>query len=34
MTPNNVRLRKAVLGAAERNSQRAKAARATGVAAS
>ena len=34
VTPNNVRLRKAVLGATERNSQRAKAARATGVAAS
>ena len=34
VTPNNVRLRKAVLGATERNSQRAKAARATGAAAS
>ncbi len=34
VTPNNVRLRKAVLGATERNSQRATAARATGVAAS
>jgi len=34
VTPHNVRLRKAVLGATERNSQRAKAARATGAAVS
>jgi GTP-binding protein len=34
VTPKNVRLRKAVLGATQRNSQRAKAARATGAAAS